>query len=90
VHGGLSVLIDSIRIISEFKRHLYRFVNFAFRSCVFAGERVPTPDATISGVVPSSFGIFGSAPRLASRRINSASPVRAASRNGDPPIVFSS
>ena len=49
------------------------------------GAAVPTPAATISGVVSSSFGSSASAPNSASSRIRSASAVRAASRNGVPP-----
>ena len=53
------------------------------------GDDVPTPAATMIGVVLSSFGSSGSAPSSASSRIRPASPVRAASRNGVPPRKLS-
>ena len=52
------------------------------------GERVPSPAAAISGVLLSAFGSSGSAPSAASVLINSASAVRAASRNGVAPSSF--
>ena len=86
VHGGLAVVVDGVQVAAELQRHLDRFEHLRLRAGILA--RRGGADAGRHherAWVPSSFASSGSAPSSASSRIRSASPVRAASRNGVPP-----
>ena len=81
-------LSTALTSLPSSKRHLYGFQDFGVRCRRLRRENACRSGRDHQRRGVSALGINGSAPSLASRRISSASPVRAASRNGVAPVVF--
>ena len=81
-HRVVAEIGGRVDVVAQLERQLDGLEPLRFGD---AGERagrlafpVVEPAAAISGVIPSAFGIFGSAPCSASRRMYGASPLWAA------------